>query len=269
VRVDEHTITLDHAPVFYRSAPSEGTPPLYLHGVPTSSDDWIPFLEQTGGLAPDLLGFGRSAKAANLNYSIDGWAHFLERFLAEISVERVELVAHDWGAGGGLRFAQRNPDRIERIVLINALPLVEGFRWPRLARSLRARGLGELVMGSTSRSLLTRNLRKGVVREDAWPSQRLDGIWQQFDQGTQRAILRLFRSTDAHQLAAAGRDLDRLEIPVLILWGAQDPWLPVELGERYAERLPKATLERIGDAGHWPWLDQPTVVERVADFVGG
>ena len=47
--VDEHTFTTDRGPVFYRSAPGADDPPLYLHGIPTSSDDWIPFLELTGG----------------------------------------------------------------------------------------------------------------------------------------------------------------------------------------------------------------------------
>src|SRR5207302_397237 len=102
--------------------PATGTPPLYLHGVPTNSDDWIPFLELTGGIAPDLIGFGRSAKAGNLDYSMDGHADFIERFLAQLEVDRVNLVVHDIGAAGGLVFAQRHPDRVERIVLINALP---------------------------------------------------------------------------------------------------------------------------------------------------
>jgi pimeloyl-ACP methyl ester carboxylesterase len=61
VRVDEHTIEVAGAPVFYRSAPNPaGAPPLYLHGVPTSSDDWVTLLARTGGVAPDLIGFGRS-----------------------------------------------------------------------------------------------------------------------------------------------------------------------------------------------------------------
>ena len=51
--------------------------PLYLHGIPTSSDDFVPFLERTGGVAPDLIGFGRSGKGGHLDYSIDGHADFV------------------------------------------------------------------------------------------------------------------------------------------------------------------------------------------------
>src|SRR6185312_13719044 len=116
--VDEHTIELAGSPAFYRTAPAPGAPALYVHGVPTSSDDWISFLERSGGIAPDLIGFGRSAKGGNLDYSIEGLTDFLERLLEHLQIDRVKLVVHDWGAAVGLAFAQRNPARIERIVVI-------------------------------------------------------------------------------------------------------------------------------------------------------
>ena len=81
MRVDEHTFQLDDSPVYYRSADAPGMPKLYLHGIPTSSDDWLDFLARTGGIAPDLVGFGRSGKSGHLNYSLPGLAAFVERQL--------------------------------------------------------------------------------------------------------------------------------------------------------------------------------------------
>ena len=52
-----------------------------------------------------------------------------------------------------------------------------------------------------------------------------------------------------------------------MLWGEADPWLPVSFADAYAQRLPHAELERVPAAGHWPWLDQPEVLERVARFL--
>jgi pimeloyl-ACP methyl ester carboxylesterase len=263
VRVDEHRIEFDGAPVFYRSAPARGIPPLYLHGVPTSSDDWLPFLGRTGGFAPDLIGFGRSSKAGHLDYSVEGLARFLERFVDEVGVDRVKLVGHGWGAGVALRFAHRQPERVERVVICNALPPLEGFGWHRLARLWRRPVVGELLMGFTNQWLLARTLRKGAVRRDAWPDARLAQVWEQFDQGTQRAILRLHRSARG---VAAPNAVGR---PVLVIWGERDPWLPIELGEAYAAWLPESTLERVPDAGHWPWLDKPEVVDGIAAFLEG
>src|SRR5205823_1196590 len=89
--VAEHTDELDGQPVFWRSAPGPDTgraPVLYLHGVPDSSDIWVPFLERTGGIAPDLPGFGRSTKRGDFDYSIGGYDRWLERFLAHVRAQR-------------------------------------------------------------------------------------------------------------------------------------------------------------------------------------
>ncbi len=268
MRVDEHTIEVAGSPVFYRSASSTGTAALYLHGIPTSSDDFVAFLERTGGIAPDLLGFGRSTKAGNLEYTLDSQAEFVANLLDALGVDRVQLVVHDWGAAGGLIFAQRNPERVERLVVCNALPLLEGFGWDRLGRLWRRPVLGELAMGTVNRRLLARALRRGCVRRDAWPEERIDAVWSQFDQGTQRAILRLHRDAGESRLAAAGADLEQLRMPALVIWGEADPWFAATHGETYASRLGDAELRLIPDAGHWPWLDQPSVIELVASFLG-
>jgi len=268
VRIDEHTIEVAGAPVFYRRAPSPaGTPPLYIHGVPTSSDDWLVLLERTGGVAPDLIGFGRSGKAGNLDYTLAGLAGFLERFLGTLDTPRVRVVAHDWGAGAALVFAQRYPERVERLVLCDPLPLTGDFRWHRVARLLRSPAIGELLMGSVPRWLLARALR-GASGSDAFSDERVRSVWDQFDQGTQRAVLRLHRATDQEALAAAGARLRELTMPTLLIWGELDPWFPASFADAYAERLPQATVHRIEDTGHWPWLERSEVAEEIAAFVG-
>ena len=265
MRVDEHTFYLDDSPVYYRSADASGMPNLYLHGIPTSSDDWVDLLARTGGLAPDLIGFGRSGKGGHLDYSLAGLADFVGRFLDHLEVPDVRVVGHDWGAAVALTFAARHPGRVERVVLINAPPLTEpAAGWPRILRLWRAKGIGELVMGSIPKGLMARTLRRGSVRPDAWSDARIAAVWEQFDQGTQRAILRLIRSAADDLIGGGGS-----HPPVTILWGEQDPWYPPALADAYAARLPGATVERIVGAGHWPWLDRPEVVDRVASLLEG
>ncbi len=267
MHVDEHTIQVAGGPVFYRHAPSSGATPVYLHSIPTSSDDWAPFLERSGGIAPDLLGFGRSSKAGYLNYTLPAYVEFLETFLDATDVHSVVLVGHGWGAAIALAFAQRHPDRVQGLAIIDAVPLLDGFRWPPVLRRVRPRGLGELLMGSVNPWLLARTLRAGSVAADAWPDERVAAVYEQFDQGTQRAILRLQRSIDSAGLTAAGLDLDQLWAPAIVVWGERDPWLDPKFARAYASRLPRADLELIAGAGHWPWLDQPEVIERVTAFV--
>lgn len=237
--------------------------------MPTSSDDWSGLLERTGGVAPDLIGFGRSSKAANLDYTLTGLSAFIERFLAELGLEHVTIVAHDWGAAAGLVFAQRRPQAIDRLVLCDAVPLLDGFAWHRMGQLLRRPLVGELLMGSIPRWFLWRTLRHGCAHPEALSDDRLRAVWNQFDQGTQRAILRLYRATGEPDLAAAGADLEQLGMPALVLWGQQDPWLSPAFADAYGQRLPRASVERIEGAGHWPWLDDGAVTDRIVEFVLG
>jgi pimeloyl-ACP methyl ester carboxylesterase len=275
--ISEHNARIGELPVYWRSAPAPGAggepagggarpPVLYLHGVPTSSDDWLAFLARSGGLAPDLPGFGRSGKPAHFDYSIAGYADFLERYLDLVEVERVRLVAHDWGAVG-LAFAQRHPERIARLVVMSAVPLLPGYRWHRVARAWRTPLLGELVMGSTTRWTLRRGSREANVAEGPLPEAWLDAVLAHFDQGTQRAILRLYRGAPSEALAIAGRRLGAIDAPALVVWGMRDPYIPARFAGEYARALGGAELLELPDAGHWWWLDRPDAIERVIGFL--
>jgi pimeloyl-ACP methyl ester carboxylesterase len=164
----------------------------------------------------------------------------------------------------------REPGRPTRLVLVDAVPLLPGYTWPREIQWWRRGLLGELVMGSTTRGMLARQLRKASTRpETAWSEARVRAVWDQFDQGTQRALLRLHRAADEAWLAEAGRELDRVDAPTLIVWGDADPWFPPRFADAYGRRLSNATVEHISAAGHWPWLDQPDTLDLVARFLAG
>jgi pimeloyl-ACP methyl ester carboxylesterase len=303
--VTEHIDQIGELPVFWRSAPPAAgqqtrAPILYLHGAPSNSDEWVAprerprtpprwrrwwrrkrstddwverpiyeagFLERSGGLAVDLPGFGRSGKPGSRAYTIDEYADFLESFLELVGVERVSLVMHDWGVFG-LAFAQAHPERVERLVLINAVPFLPGYRWHRVARLWRIPVLGELLMGSTTRTAFSYASREANVTEGAMPGLFIDSVIDHFDQGTQRAMLRLYRSSPPEVLAKAGERLGGLSMPSFIVWGEDDPYIPERFAAEYAHALGgNAQLLKVPAAGHWPWLDQPEVIDRVLEFL--
>jgi pimeloyl-ACP methyl ester carboxylesterase len=231
-------------------------PVLYVHGVPTAGWDWDPFLARAGGVAPDLPGFGRSAKPGDFDYSIPGYDRFLERFCDSIGLDRVSLVVHDWGAVG-LAFAQRFPERLDRLVLLSTVPLLPGYRWHRVARAWQTPLLGELTMGFTTR----RGFRHALPREIA------DRAYDDFDHGTQRAILRLYRAAPPEVLERHGERLGDLRCPALVLWPERDPFIGREFGPRYAEALGGDVDLEMVDAGHWTWYERPELVDRVTAFL--
>ena len=255
VEVAEHDTEVAGLRVHWLSAGDRRL--LYVHGNPTASFDWLPFLERIGGVAPDLPGFGRSAKPAEFDYSIAGYDRWLEAFTAHVGLERFSLVVHDWG-GAALAFAQRFPQRIERLVLFSCLPLLPGYRWHRVARGWRTPLVGELMMGFTTGWSLKRAL-PGAIAEETWSC---------FDHGTQRAILKLYRASPPEVLEHAGRGLGDLRCPALILWPTRDPYIGEEFGARYAEALGGAVELELVDAGHWSWHERPELVDRVGGFLG-
>jgi pimeloyl-ACP methyl ester carboxylesterase len=242
---------------------------VYLHGVPESGDMWKPFVDRTGGDAPDLPGFGRSEKPADGDYSFTGLARWFAHHTEHL--DSYSLVVHDWGAVG-LLAAMERPEAVERLVIMDAVPFLPGYRWHPLARVWRRRGAGELFMGLSNKwafRLLAARQSETQVPERVLDEQ-IDAIWKHFDHGTQRAILRLYRSAPEELLAEAGRDLGRIRAPTLVVWGAKDPYLDPRFAHDYGAALGGSVeVDVVEDAGHWPWYEQPAVIDRVAAFVGG
>jgi pimeloyl-ACP methyl ester carboxylesterase len=223
-------------------------------------------LARTGGIAPDLIGFGRSAKGGHLDFSVAGLADFVARLLDHLDVPRARLVGHDWGAVVALELATRAPERIEAVALISPPALVAGHAWTGLARVWSTPALGELAMGAVTRGLLARRLRAGVAQPaTVWTRPRLDAVWRYFDQGTQRAMLRLYRRTPPDFLSSIGVSLQALPQPALILRGERDPWVSAADAQAVAGLLPGATVAEIPAAGHWPWLEGDEALEAVLE----
>ena len=237
-------------------------PVLWLHGVPNNGEMWEPFVERIGGIAPDLPGFGESDKPVDFDYSIDGYARFLTELTADM--DRFSLVMHDWGVVG-LALAQERPEAIERIVLINALPFLPGYRWHRFARLWRRPVVGELVMGFLTKWMFKQLARREGTLPREVSDAEVERVWRTFDQGTMRAILKLYRSAPEEVLARAGSRLGSIGAPALVIWGERDPYIPVRFARDYAAALGGSS--EIVAAGHWPWLEDPSVIDRVTSFL--
>lgn len=268
-RIEEAELQVDGVRVFYRRVPGEGTPVVYCHGNPTHGEDWIPFMERGGpSVAIDIPGWGRSERPdpSRFDYSMNGLSAFTERCLGELGVGRRKLCLHDWGSLM-LIGAQRRPESVERLVVINVVPFTPGYRWHWIAQIWRRRPLGEIANATATRASTALTMRQASGDRKPMPPEFVDSVWNHWDRGTSRALLRLYRHADPDRLVAAGRDLGRLDCPALVLWGDRDPYLPAKFGEDCAAALGDAEFEVRAGAGHWPWIDDPSVVDRVIEFL--
>lgn len=268
--IETGTVEVDGIEVFFRRIPGDGPPTVFVHGVPDHSEQWLPFLERmsTPAVAFDLPGFGRSERPdpSRFDCTMRSYANFIERLLPELGVGEYSLVVHDWGPVG-LIAAQREPDRVRRLVVMNGVPLLPGYRWHRTARMWRTRGLGELSTRLFNRRTAALALRESRGDWSPQPDEFVDMVWDHLDEGTFRAILSLYRSAPPEALAEAGRDLDRITAPALVIWSLKDRYLPARFGRAWADALPSSELVEFPDCGHWPWLEDASVVDRVVSFL--
>lgn len=239
---------------------------IFVHGNPGSGRDWEDLLGRVGesgrAIALDMPGFGRADKPAAFDYTVAGYARHLGGALDELGIARAWLVLHDFGGPWGLAWAAANPERFAGTVLINTGVLL-GYRWHAAARIWRTPVLGELAQAMTTRG----GFRWAMARANpkGLPAPFVDQMFDDYDRGTRRAVLRLYRATGApgrgaEALAAALRPLGR---PVLVVWGAGDPFIPVEQAERQREVFPGAEVVVLPESGHWPFADDPEGVAGV------
>ena len=262
---------VDGVSTFFRRVPGEGDPVVFVHGNPTSSSDWLPFLDRITepALALDLPGWGRSEipDPADFDYSMTGLGLFVQRFLSRMAVQRYSLVLHDWGSLA-LIGAQEEPERIRRLVIANVVPLLPGYRWHRTGRAWRTRGLGEASRFLVAKPLVDLGLRESRGDWSRHDLALVDEVTTQMrDRRRVAAIVQLYRSGDPDRLAAAGERLGEITAPSLVVSGMKDRYVPGRFGAAYAERLPNSTLIEVPGAGHWPWLDSPELVETMIRFV--
>ncbi len=238
---------------------------VFVHGNPGSGADWQPLLDAVSPYAtvaaPDMPGFGGAEKRHDMDYTVAGYAGHLGGIIDTLGIERVHLVAHDFGGPWSLTWAAANVERVASVSLLNTGVLLD-YDWHRLARVWRTPVIGELFQAVAApaavRTLLAHD-NPGLDRRWVEHLARLLGPW-----GTKRAILDLYRSTTPEMMDRLVAPLAAKDIPCQMIWGTADVYLPTEQAYRQVGPFPSADIQLIDGAGHWVWLEQP---DRVAEIL--
>ncbi len=236
---------------------------VFVHGNPGAGEDWRELVGGAGSfaraLAPDMPGYGRADKPRDFDYTVAGYARHLGALLDDQGVDRAHLVLHDFGGPWALAWAAANPQRVASVTLINTGVLL-GYRWHYLARIWRTPLLGDIFQATATRPAFKLLLRHGNPR--GLPAAFLDRMYDDYDRGTRRAVLELYRATDRPDLAAVElqRALAPLQLPALVLWGANDPYIPAAQAEVQRQTFAVERVVMLDDSGHWPFADNPVIV---------
>ena len=262
---ESRTVTIDGVNLHYFCG-GNGPPLVLVHGLGSSAAvefyyNLEPLAAHHRVFAIDLPGFGRSDKPV-LEYTIDLFVRAVSDLMACEGIERAAVMGVSMGGRVALGLALDSPEKVERLVLVDAL----GVGAPRrvLAYSiLLTRGLGELTLRGTARAL--RQMNPAVIRRFwGWYLKRpnhVASIWS--DERISIAGMRQLRNGVVVQ-----DRLPELRMPTLLIWGGHDHIFPASHAQAAKDRIPNGRLEIFDDSGHTPQMEEPDRFNRlVLDFL--
>lgn len=263
-----------HAIAYYEAGPADGPVIVLLHGLASDADTWDKVIGPLAAagmrvVALDLLGHGESDKPEN-DYHLDDFTDSLARFLDAVGVSTATLCGHSFGGAISMFFGTRHPERVERVVLVSAGGLGREVHPVLRAAALRAAPtLLRLALAPRMRRLYARpelhrllrltpdnvtNLRRaaralGSPEGQAAFFASLRGVIQPSGQKAASVEMRAFAE----------------RVPMLLIWSADDPVIPLAHAEAHAARAePYSRLVVFPSRGHEPHRRNP---ERFADAV--
>jgi pimeloyl-ACP methyl ester carboxylesterase len=225
-------------------------PAVFVHGVPETHHIWDGIrsrLSRTDTVALSLPGFG-TGLPAGFDCSKEAYLGWLISEVEKVG-EPVDIVGHDWGALLTERLASTRPGLVKTWAAGGGA-IDEGYTWHQIAQMWQTPGLGEQVMeGFTVDALVAAIAPEGV------PEATAREMAERVDDRMKAAVLPLYRSA-INVGKEWGPDLDSMQPPGLLIWGAKDPYMGLEYAQRMAARV-KAEIVVLEDVGHWWPLQAP------------
>jgi 4,5:9,10-diseco-3-hydroxy-5,9,17-trioxoandrosta-1(10),2-diene-4-oate hydrolase len=247
---------------------------ILLHGLGGYLENWE---DNIGALAQgsrvyalDLVGFGRSDKP-QVEYSIPYLTEFVQEFMVVQDIDRVTLIGESMGGAIALRFALQYPNQVEKMVLAASAGF--GKEISIYLRVMSLPLLGELF-ARPSRKGFTQFLEQCVHNTDLITDQWIEEGYEMASlPGAQRSLLSTLRSicniwgVKSEAYRPILDRLEEIEVPTLVIWGAQDRILPAAHAHQ-AKRLPDARVHILESCGHIPNIERAKEFNAlVTDFL--
>jgi pimeloyl-ACP methyl ester carboxylesterase len=259
------TETLHGRSLTYAEA-GDGPVLLLIHGMGGTFENWQEVVEPLSRhhtvIAPDLPGHGASGPGGG-DYSIGAFAAGLRDLLLALGHRRATVVGHSLGGGVGMQFAYQFPEMVERMVLVSS-----GGLGPEVSPILRAATLpgADLFIAATAAigSKVVPTLARGLAAIGLRPSADLHEVIRGYGTLTDPVRRTAFLATVRAVLGTGGQRVDASDrlylaeaMPVLIIWGADDPIIPAHHGEDAHDHIPGSRLEIFEGVGHMPQIETP------------
>ncbi|MED4228575.1 alpha/beta hydrolase [Neobacillus cucumis] len=236
-------------------------PILLIHGFASSTYTFrriIPLLQKRFSiLAVDLPGFGKSEKSTSFVYSFQNYAKLMIECIDKFGFENIYIVAHSMGGQIALNMALLAPERINKLILLCS----SGYLKPAkklLIWSSYLPFFEKLIHYSVHRKEVKDHLRNVFFDHSLINEELIQEFGRPLtEKGFYKALIRLLRHREGDLLP---QQLQKIEVPTLLIWGVEDRVVPLEVGQQLVRDLPVAQLITYEKTGHLITEERPDVV---------
>jgi len=237
-----------------------------VHGFSSSLDAFekvIPLFARTYRvLALDLLGFGQSEKPLNVRYTLSLYSDLMLEFLQQTdalgSGKQLFAVGHSMGGKYLLALSLLHPNALTKLVISNT----DGFIYvPSMVRAASFWGVRHLVRRMVSNPNFVRKTMQNVYHDSSLITpdhfkRNVEMVQSRENFDAMMALNRDYRYLDLRRTGLRAR-LSELTLPVLIVWGEQDRFIPPKYAAIAKREIPNSTLQMIPNCGHVPMVEKP------------
>jgi pimeloyl-ACP methyl ester carboxylesterase len=242
-----------------------GPPVVMCHGTPWSSRLWAPIADALSSEYTtylwDMPGYGESSKVAEHGVSLDIQGELLHDLLKHWELDAPHVIAHDYGGAVALRALLLHGSRFASLALVDVVALAPwGSDFFRLVRDHAEvfMAIPPAIHEGIARAYIADASHNGLTPEQ---SDMLAAPW--LGETGQAAFYRQIAEADQTYTDEIEPLYPTIDLPVLIVWGAEDTWIPVDRAHRLASLIPGAELALVENAGHLIQLDRPDELEKV------
>ncbi len=268
----DHFVQVDGINFHYMEYPAPGQAVFLLHGFGSSTYSWekvAPILQLEGFhvYALDMKGFGWTDKPKGGDYSPFALVEGVNAWMDAMGLNKVVFVGNSLGGAVALIMAIEHPDKVGSLVLVDAAGYP--MKFPGIVKAARLPTAGFFANIFYGRWLVKRNLKQVYYDEDRLTPEQVDAYFDRLrTKNGISAMVSLARAIDFDRFEPYAERAKTIAVPSLIIWGEEDRWIPLEIGEKFDEELPNSELVVIPECGHVPQEEHPAATaELITDFI--
>ncbi|MBF0258804.1 MAG: alpha/beta hydrolase [Desulfamplus sp.] len=232
-----------------------------LHGMLSSLQTWNEWVKSLSGnyriIRLDMPGFGLTKHFESRFYNRDLNIDFLNRFFEALGLEKFDIVGNSIGGYFAWNYTVAYPEKINKLILIDAVGYPQALPW--IVNFVNIPGFGNLASRITPRIFIEKSIKeiygdKSKVTNDLVDLYH-DMLMNSQNRGVYVDVFRLLKQECSSTMLSYG--INKIKASTLLMWGKNDPWVPVEVVKEWERDLPLSKTIVYDGIGHLPMEEIP------------